>query len=304
MNIVSLLPSGTEMVAELGLIDDLVGRTFECDFPPAVKDVEIVVRPIVDQSIDDHGEIDRRIDEALEQEGTIYRVDEQRLCELEPDLIITQDLCEVCAPSDREVSKVLEEMDNPPNVVSMSPATLGEIEENMEELAQRTGTLDRFQEWVTRSKQTFQGIELTVSGRDCPKVLCIEWYDPIYVAGHWVPEQVRRAGGISLLSDPRKPSHVISSEDVVTADPDVLVFMPCGMTTQEALHGADEFLSHEGMGQISAIQNNQVFAVDASSYFARPGPRVIEGTQLLAHLFHGVSMPTAAETKAWKPVAL
>jgi len=288
MNIVSLLPSGTEMVAELGLTDRLVGRSFECDFPPSVESVDVVVRPRVDPSIENHGQIDREIDRELEQRGSIYRVDEERLRELQPDLIISQDLCEVCAPSNREISAVLKEIEIRPEVLSTSPATIDEVIEDMRKLADLTNSVSRFKQWRSLARERMKRVEdVKNNNRNGPRrVACVEWYNPIYSAGHWVPQQVRIAGGIPTLASEGEPSKPVSIDRLIEVDPDLLVLMPCGMDAREASGQASQLFDHPGCDSLSAVRNDRVFAVDASSYFARPGPRVIEGTELLAHLLH------------------
>lgn len=281
------------MVAELGLIDSLVGRSFECDYPPEVTQVESLVEPVIDQTLETHREIDQQINRAMEENGTIYRVDQRRLRSLNPDILITQDLCEVCAPSERELSQVIQTMNSPPEIVSMSPGSLSEIINNMRELADVTDTVDQFHRWNESVQEEFRRLKATREPGDTPGVVAVEWYDPLYVAGHWVPEQITLAGGHPLLSKPKQPSHVIEPEELLSADPDYLILMPCGMSANEALLGLDEFLSFQGFKQLSAVQNERVFTVDAGAYFARPGPRVVEGIQLLVHILRDEDSFTA-----------
>jgi len=292
------------MVAKLGLLDSLVGRSFECDYPPEVTDVESIVEPIIDQTLEDHREIDQQIDRALEENGTIYRVDEKRLRSLEPDILITQDLCEVCAPSDRELSHVIEKMDSPPKIVTMSPHSISEIIDNMRQLAEVTDTIKQFQRWHSFVQEEFQQLEKLSGPGSVPGVVAVEWYDPLYLAGHWVPEQIRRAGGQPLLSKPEEPSHVVQPDDLLSADPDVLILMPCGMTADQALSGIEDFLSTECFQQISAIRNDRVYTVDASAYFARPGPRIVEGTKLIAQILWKDETPLTVRENAYKKVIL
>ena len=289
--IVSFLPSATEIACALGLADSIVGITHECDYPPEIKRKPVVVRNALPIETMTQSEIDRAVSERMRSGQSLYQIDEELLRRLAPDLILTQDLCQVCAPSGNEVSQVIKALPQAPQILWLTPQSLGEIFDNVRELGAATGRTAEAERLTAncdeRLAQLRKRIE-TVTER--PRVFCLEWLDPVYASGHWVPELVKLAGGIDELGRERGDSVRVSWDDVSAWDPEVLVIMPCGFNLQQTMQQisntfGDHASSHQFF-ELSAVKNGRVYAVDANSYFARPGPRVVEGAELLARLIH------------------
>jgi iron complex transport system substrate-binding protein len=218
---------------------------------------------------------------------SVYQVDEVLLKSLAPDLILTQDLCQVCAPSGNEVTQALNALPNRPEILWLTPRTLAEIADNLREVARATGTTERAEAWIATNFERLKQIETrALQAAVRPRVFCMEWLDPLYCSGHWVPEMVRIAGGIDQLSKQGSDSIRISWQEVFNWAPEILILMPCGNHLEQVMDLAPKLCSLPRWDEVPAVRNGKVYAVDASSYFARPGPRVIQGTELLAHLIH------------------
>ncbi len=285
MRIVSFLPSATEMVCLLGLDDQLVGITHECDYPDRVRQKPVVVRNALDLSKMTRAEIDRSVSERIHAGDSLYRVDENLLRRLDPDLILTQNLCEVCAPSGNEVSQVLQTLARKPEILWMTPRNLSEILENVRELGRATRRTSEAEAFITQAKERMSRIAAVArSASSRPRVFCMEWIDPVYCSGHWVPEMLELIGAEDRLGKKGTDSVRVPWEDVLAWDPEVFVVLPCGFHLHEAAEQARLLASRPGWTGLTAVKRGQVFAVDASSYFARPGPRVFDGLELLAHL--------------------
>lgn len=285
--IVSFLPSATEMACALGLGDQLVGVTHECDYPPEVKTKAVVVRAALPIQKMTQSEIDAAVSERMRDGRSLYEIDELLLQQLAPDLILTQDLCQICAPSGNEVSQALDLLPKKPEVLWLTPNTLGQIADNALQLGKATGRQTEARELVASGRARLGQVEK--KSRDLarrPRVFCMEWLDPIYCSGHWVPEMVEIAGGVDQLSRRGSDSVRISWEDVLSWDPEVLVITPCGYDLPRAIEESQKLPAYIDWSKVAAVRNGRVFAVDANSYFARPGPRVVDGTELLAHLIH------------------
>ena len=291
--IVSFLPSATEMACALGLVDSIVGITHECDYPPEIKSKPVVVRNALPIETMSQGEIDRAVAERMRSGQSLYQIDEALLRSLAPDLILTQDLCQVCAPSGNEVSQVLKALPHAPQILWLTPQSLSEIFDNVRELGAATGRTTEAEKLVANCNKRLEHLKQridTVGER--PRVFCMEWLDPVYASGHWVPELVKLAGGLDELGRERGESVRVSWGDVIAWDPEVLVIMPCGFNLQQTMQQIWSAFGRYGSGsphrffELPAVQNGRVYAVDANSYFARPGPRVVEGAELLAHLIH------------------
>lgn len=291
--IVSFLPSATEMVCALGLADRLVGITHECDFPPEVRDKPVIVRSAIPVDQLSQADIDSAVADRVAKGESVYRVDEHLLQQLAPDVILTQDLCQVCAPSGNEVSQALNALPNKPQILWLTPKTLADIATNIQEIGNIAGCGEMAKQWIYSNFGRIDEIaKITALCLSRPRVFCMEWFDPIYCSGHWVPEMVRIAGGIDQLGREGQYSVRVSWDDVREWAPEVLVLMPCGYHLDRVLELAPQVEKLPGWSELPAVQDKQVYAVDASSYFARPGPRVVHGTALLAHLIH-------PETFAW-----
>lgn len=299
--IVSFLPSATEMVYALGLEDRLVGITHECDYPSSVKSKPIVVRSAVPVETMTEKEIDRAVSERIQAGLSVYEVDETLLRELAPDLILVQDLCDVCAPSGNEVSRALKVLSAQPDIVHLSPKSLAGIFENIRDLGHAAGCAGAAQEWIRESSQQIDTIAARSSQLSSrPHVFCMEWLDPLYCSGHWVPEMVKIAGGIDQLSRQGSDSVRVPWSDVVQWSPEVLIVMPCGCHLDKVLELVPKLGAFPGWSEIPAVRKGQVFAVDASSYFARPGPRVVKGIELLAHLIHPEAFAWTGPSNAYQ----
>jgi iron complex transport system substrate-binding protein len=285
--IVSFLPSATEMVCALGLGERLIGVTHECDYPPEIKGKTIVVRSAIPIETMSQSEIDAAVSQTLRDGGSLYRVDETLMQEIAPDLIVTQDLCQVCAPSGNEVSQLLARLPFKPQILWLTPKCLEEIFGNLRDLGEATDRSEAAEALIADGRARLEKIETrTRAASTRPRVFCMEWIDPVYCCGHWVPEMVRIAGGIDKLGREGADSVRLPWEDVLRWKPEVLIVMPCGYDLEKTAVAAQQLSRYPGWADLPAVRDGRVYAVDANSYFARPGPRVIEGTELLAHLLH------------------
>jgi iron complex transport system substrate-binding protein len=286
LRIVSFLPAATEMVCALGLADDLVGISHECDHPPEVRSRPVIVRPAIPLDGLSQREIDERVTRRLREGMSLYAVDEIRLRELAPDLILTQDLCQVCAPSGNEITQTVKSLPKKPRILSLTPKSLDGIFENLREIGRATGRLNDAEALIADSRARLNRVAAATRHVVRPRVFCMEWLDPVYCSGHWAPEMVDLAGGVDSLGRKGADSVRIPWEDVRQWAPELLILMPCGYRLDKVLELAPQIFANPGWADLPAVQHGRVYAVDANSYFARPGPRVVEGTELLAHLIH------------------
>ncbi len=287
MKIVSFLPGATEMLYALGLEDQLVGVTHECDFPEAARDLPIVVRNTIDMKGLGQQEIDDAVRKAVHEGKSLYAVDEQTLKSIAPDLILTQDLCQVCAPSGNEISQLLQHLPKKPEVVYLTPKSLTDIFENILQVGQAVGQKKVAVQYVGALQGRMDVIKEKVSHLNTrPRVFFMEWLAPPYCAGHWVGEMIDIAGGLDPLAKKGVDSVRVSWEEIVNAAPDILILSPCGFDLEQTVAQAGLLRENPAWKNIPAVKNGRVYAVDANSYFARPGPRVVDGIELLAHLFH------------------
>ena len=296
MRIVSFLPSATEMVYALGLDEQLVGVTHECDYPPEAKTKPVVVRNVLPVETMTQAEIDHAVAERMQNGDSLYRIDEELLRKLAPDLILTQNLCQVCAPSGNEVSQVLQTLDKRPQIVWLTPRSVSEIFDNLRDLAMATDRDREAQAIIDDCNSRIERLkDLSARVDKPPRVFCMEWLDPVYACGHWVPELVKLAGGKDELGREGGESVRISWEEITNYAPDVIVIMPCGFNLQQTMkeiwnslgkYSPSRSKAAQAFFDLQAVGERSVFAVDANSYFARPGPRVIEGAELLAQIIH------------------
>ena len=294
LRIVSFLPSATEIACALGLEESLLGITHECDYPPEVRAKPIVVRNVLPIEQMSQSEIDQAVAERVRAGLSLYQIDESLLREIAPDLILTQDLCQVCAPSGNEISQVLKSLPKTPQILWMTPRSLSEIFDNIRDLGAATGRTTEADALVNECAARLAALSERMSQTATrPRVFCMEWLDPVYASGHWVPELVKIAGGIDELGSERGESVRVSWDDVAAWAPEILIIMPCGFSLQQTIKQIWSVFAPYGSGtgkshffDLPAVKNNCVFAVDANSFFARPGPRVVEGAELLARLIH------------------
>lgn len=286
LRLVSLLPSATEMACALGLADQLLGITHCCDYPPEIRGKPLVVHgniPVGELSL---REIDSAVSASLARGESLYHVDEQLLRELAPTHILTQDLCQVCAPAGNEVTRALKALPHQPQVLWMSPHSIAQIEGDLRELGKATGREAEAEHLIAAGRSRLKNIsERVAQTTHRPRVFCAEWIDPLFCAGHWTPEMVEIAGGTDVLGRKWADSVRVTWDAVRDAAPELLILMPCGYDRDSARAQAAWLVQQPGWFDLPAVRNDLVFAVDAG-YFSRPGPRVVDGTELLAHLFH------------------
>jgi iron complex transport system substrate-binding protein len=287
MRIVSLVPHATELLFELGLGCEVVAVTHECDYPPAARAAMRVTRDVLPDGLS-AGEIDSAVRERTRRGAAIYELDRGALAALTPDLIVTQALCPVCAVSYTEVQELAERIPSRPRVISLDPHTLGQTLDDVRTLAEATDRCERGVELVTEITARIDRVKLAVRGRPRPRVAALEWLEPVYVAGHWTPQLIELAGARDVLGSPGGPSAIVSWESVAAAEPEIVVVMPCGY---DAPRARAEALDHAS--ELAALGARRVMAVDASAYFSRPGPRLVGGLELLAHMAHPEHVPDA-----------
>ena len=281
------------MVHALGAGGELVGRSHECDYPASVSRLPVVSRPALDLDANSPAAIDRAVAQQLESGETLYRIDEVLLRELEPDVILTQNLCRVCAPSGDELTRAVRKFDRPPEVLFLTPQSLGEIDRNMLEVGRAIGRDAEAEALLRSNGERLARVRAAVANAPRRRVVFLEWTDPLFCGGHWVPEMISAAGGDDPLGRPGKDSVRIDWDDVVSADPEMIIVSPCGYRLQRSVELARELRQIEGV---------EVYAVDANAYFARPGPRVVEGVELLAHLFHPDLVAWQQQDRPWERV--
>jgi iron complex transport system substrate-binding protein len=287
VRIVSLVPHATELLFALELGSEVVAVTHECDYPPAARAAKQVTRDVLPGGLS-AAEIDAAVRERTLHGAAIYELDRDAIAALSPDLIVTQALCPVCAVSYTEVAELAERMPSRPRVVSLDPHTLGETLADVQTLAAATDRGARGAELVKQATARIDRIKHAVRGQPRPRVAALEWLDPVYIAGHWTPELIELAGGQDSLGARGAPSTTVSWEAVAAAEPEVVVAMPCGYDAPRAHAEAQAYAA-----ELAALNARRVVAVDASAYFSRPGPRLIDGLELLAHILHPDCVPAA-----------
>ena len=293
MRIVSFLPAGTEIAYALGVGDQLVGRSHECDYPPEVKALPVVSKPALSLDGLSQDQIDSAVAERLRSGESLYEVDEILLRELAPDVVITQDLCQVCAPSGNELTRALKELPSKPEVLWLTPQNLTQIEENIIAVGVAANRRDVAQALIDQNRRRMATVTESVAGLPRRRVVFLEWTEPLFCAGHWVPQMVEMAGGIDRLGKPGADSERMTWEQVRETKPEMIIVAPCGYGLEQAVALART---------IPAVEDASVFAVDANAYFARPGPRVAEGIELLAHLFHPSKCEWPHDHQPWEQV--
>ena len=287
MRICSFLPSTTEIVYALGLGENLVGVTHECDYPPEATTKSRVIMSLIKPEELTSKEIDLLVSENYKTGKSTYIVEEETLRKANPDIILTQGLCEVCAVSGNQVTKAVNVLGHSPRIISLEPNTLDEILHSILIVGEATERKDEAKDLADKLKSRIERVRsLLGKEKNRPTVFCMEWLDPIYVAGHWVPEMVEIAGGDCGLGKPGKPSFKVSWDEIVDFSPQIIVIMPCGFDIEKTLAELDVLTSNERWHRLSAARKGHVYLADANSYFSRPGPRIVDGLEILAKIFH------------------
>ena len=287
MRIVSLVPSATETLFALGLGPDVIAVTHECDYPPPVRELPKITRDVLPAGLT-AGQIDAAVKERTLAGQSIYELDADLLHDLRPDLIVTQELCSVCAVSYDDVRAVAEEIDTHPRVISLDPHTVGEVLGDVRTLAQATDRKDAAVDLVRDASARIDRVRLAVRGARRPRVAALEWLDPPFAAGHWTPQLIEYAGGQDVLGFAGEKSAERAWQEVEACQPDIVIVMPCGYDAEIAHREAE---MHRD--ELAAVGAGEIVAVDAAAYFSRPGPRIIDGLELLAHIIHPELVPEA-----------
>jgi iron complex transport system substrate-binding protein len=286
LRIASLLPSATEIVCALGLEKNLVGITHECDFPASIGHLPHLTASRISHETMSSKEIDHAVRSQLDGHGSIYDLNEQLLHELQPDLILTQELCNVCAVSYKTVEKAARMYTADARVVSLEPNTVGEIFDNIRFVGELTGTETRAAEVVEKLQERLSSLAEKTANANRPRVLMLEWLEPFFAPGHWVLEQLRFAGGDYGFGNLGKPSTTTTIEEIAAYAPEIIVLIPCGYYIQDILRQVPNTDFPAGWFDLPAVKTGNVWAVDATSYFSRPAPRVVDGAEILARILH------------------
>jgi iron complex transport system substrate-binding protein len=307
VRIVSLLPSATEIVFALGLGDDLVGVTHECDYPPEALDRPVVTRSVHDLAGASSHQVHALVEESMRSHQALYELDEAALEAAHPDLILTQELCRVCAVGYEEVNEVARRLDGEVTVLSLEPTSVEGIFNAIQTVGAMTEAEDAAIELVEALRERLHHVNEIVAARRergfvPPRVAAVEWLDPPFAVGHWVPEQVRLAGGWELLGAEGGRSVATTWDAVSEVDPEILVLMPCGFDLQRTVEEWERQPRPPGWAELRAVDAGRVFAVDGSAYFSRPGPRVIDGIELLAELIDPLAFEGISPSGSWEPV--
>jgi iron complex transport system substrate-binding protein len=304
MRIVSLLPSATEILFALGCDREIVGVSHECDFPPQARTKRVVIHSRIPQGTPP-AEIDRMVRDFVRRGESLYAVDAQALEELEPDLIVTQDLCHVCAASPDDLATALSRFEKRPGVLCLNPQDLTDVWRDILWVGEETGRGPAAEDVLNQIGRRLGLLELqleSVRPADRPRVAFLEWLQPFYVGGHWVPEMIHRAGGEDVFGSRGTPSFRIAPNDVIAAAPEVLLVACCGYDADQARKECQCLPLPRAWEDIPAVRENRVYALEANSYFSRPGPRLITGIEALAKLFHpGIEVSPEAE-RAYTPM--
>lgn len=299
MRICSLLPGATEVVAALGLTDDLVGTSHECDYPPEVRSKPVMVRAAIDAEGASSPEIDRQVRAVLESRQRLYTLDEPGFLRAQPDLVITQALCHVCAITPDQLERAVGALPRAPKLLALNPTSLDDVLADTERIGQAVGREREARDLTAALRRRLDGIRERLKEIPArPRVVCLEWLDPLFAGGHWIPEMVEWAGGLDVLGVAAAPSRLVSWDQVRAAEPEVLVLMPCGFTAARALRELDCVALRSGWAALPAVRSGSVFTVDSASYFSRPGPRLVDGVDILSALLHpavfGPELPPGA----------
>ena len=288
MRICSLVPGATEVVAALGLADRLVGISHECDFPAAVRHAPIMVEAAMSSDMTDSAEIDHRVKALMDSGRPLYRLNEQAFANARPDLILTQDLCDVCAVTPSQLGRAIHSLTVPPYLMTLHPSSLGDVISDVERIGKALGRASKGRELAQSLHRRIAAVRTrSASLRTRPRVICLEWLSPLYIGGHWIPEMVTLAGGQDMLGRMNQPSRQVTWDEVRAADPAIVLVMPCGFSVARTVTELESLCRTAGDWSHALASWPKVYVVDAGSYFSRPGPRLVDGVELLADIFSG-----------------
>jgi iron complex transport system substrate-binding protein len=300
LKICSLLPSATEIAFALGLGDQVVAVSHECDYPPEASNRPALTKSAIHQKIHRSLEVDRQVEL---RGGDIYEIDEKLLEQLKPDLILTQELCHVCAVSYTKVKEAARVLGADSKIVSLEPTNLEEIVDNILLVGRMTGRLAEAEKLASQMMHRINIVrKKTRTVRDKLRIFFMEWLQPPWAGGHWIPQMVDYAGGVDGLGRLGKPSHRIEWDEVVEYQPEIIVLSPCGFDANQVMEEAHVLVSYRGWDKIPAFQSSRIYAVNASAYFSRSGPRVVEGLEILAHIIHPELFPENPHREAARVV--
>lgn len=292
MRIISLVPNGTEILFAVGAGDLVLGVSHECDYPPEAR-----TRPILTGSALTPGmsasEVDQAVSAQVGSGLSLYTLDEARIADLEPDLIVTQQLCPVCAVSTEQVNGAVRPLPRCPDLLSLDPKTLGDVLADIRRVGEVTGHTEEAESLLADLERRLDAVRSQVADRPRPRVLALEWLDPFFAGGHWVPEMIERAGGTDVVAKPGDHSRRLTWEEVQALDPDVLVVMPCGFDEAGARDQIGLIADRPEWIGLRAVREGRVYPVDANGCFSRPGPRLVDGIETMARIFHGPAFTSA-----------
>ena len=301
IRIVSLIPSGTEILAALGLTDAIVGRSHECDFPSQIRNLPACTQARLNSNAAS-GEIHNKVNDLLQSALSIYQIKTDLLQQLQPTHIVTQDQCDVCAVSFGEVENALKSLTNTsPQVISLQPDILKDVWNDIARIA-KVFDVDSAQvlENLQNRVKTIVDKTQALSPTEIPRIACIEWTEPLMSASNWIPELVTYAGGKPLFSSTGKPSKILKWEDFVNSNPDVIIFMPCGFDLKRTRTEANSLTQKPEWEKLRAVQNDQVYITDGNAYFNRPGPRLADSLEILAEIIHPEIFEYGYHGKGWE----
>jgi iron complex transport system substrate-binding protein len=299
--ICSLLPSTTEIVFALGLGDKLVAVTHECDYPSEATKLPAITSAGIDPASMSNRDLHNHVTSAVHEGSSIYTLDHALLEKMNPDLILTQELCDVCAVSYDTVQDAVRQIDGNHTILSLEPTTLGAILETIEHVGKATDTVERAETLVAGLQARIDAVKTQAKKATTnPRVFTLEWMDPPFAGGHWVPEMVQLAGGLTILVDVGVPSRVVTWEEIAACDPEVIVVMPCGYHLDALEHEFRMTPFPVEWGALTAVRNGLVYGVDATAYFSRPGPRAVDGLEIMAEILHPELFPRKSPADAWR----
>lgn len=290
MRILSLLPSATEIICSLGLADSLVAVTHECNYPPEVAGKPRAVESLIDSVALSSAEINRRVVELRNAGINVYRLKSELLLELSPDLVVSQDLCSVCAYPADELAAALRKLNPPPRVISLNPKSLEDILNDILTVGEATGRRARAEELVDRLRAQIERIRASAQSGPRPRALCLEWLDPPYCGGHWIPEMVDTAGGFDLVGKKGEPSFALPWEEILKLEPEVVLIMPCGFDLERTRRELARLSEPDRLRELLELARG-VYLCDANAYFSRPGPRLVRGLEIMAEILHPEIFP-------------